>query len=266
MIAEIDPNPVEIKMKILDKRNIKMLMASSILFASSVSATTLQFSFDGGFIMYDPGGNPIAPMSGITGSMTMDIPLLSPNGPYPGTASMSGDQPFYNAYWTAEGSITGYQNIAFGGAPAYCGNHPMCADASITFSWNGNNIPVDASFGMDPSLGFDLTDLTSIYTAWSNGNAVYFDVNSLDTDGDGVLGTAMTEGPFIGFTPYFTGFATVTGVCDDLLLATTCTTIPSGIALPEVTLSTVPVPGAAWLFGSGLLGLAGVIRRKQVRS
>jgi hypothetical protein len=32
----------------------------------------------------------------------------------------------------------------------------------------------------------------------------------------------------------------------------------------EGSVSTVPVPAAAWLFGSGLLGLVGVARRKKV--
>jgi len=31
----------------------------------------------------------------------------------------------------------------------------------------------------------------------------------------------------------------------------------------DITTSVVPVPAAAWLFGSGLLGLVGVARRKK---
>jgi len=44
---------------------------------------------------------------------------------------------------------------------------------------------------------------------------------------------------------------------------------PSGLGGEEVTIhlegiiSAVPIPAAAWLFGSGLLGLVGVARRKQ---
>jgi hypothetical protein len=36
-----------------------------------------------------------------------------------------------------------------------------------------------------------------------------------------------------------------------------------GILVSEVGVSVVPVPAAAWLLGSGLIGLAGVIRRKS---
>lgn len=36
-----------------------------------------------------------------------------------------------------------------------------------------------------------------------------------------------------------------------------------GILVSDVNVSAVPVPGAVWLFGSGLIGLSGVIRRKN---
>jgi hypothetical protein len=47
----------------------------------------------------------------------------------------------------------------------------------------------------------------------------------------------MPGGPFAGFQPTFNGTATV-------------------------NMGTIPVPAAAWLLGSGLLGLVGVARRK----
>lgn len=259
-------------MKILNKRGIKFLAASAaLLLASSASATTtIHFAFDGGFLMYSSYGSPIAPMGGITGTMTMEI-STQPQGPYSGDAYMSGDEPFYGRNWTADASITGYQNVAGGGAPAYCDGHYMCADASISFYWNGNNIPVSAAFGLDPNSGFNPYDVTSIFNMWENGQAAYFDVESLDTDGDGIKGTAIDSfALFNGYTPYFMGIATVTAVCQDVLdpfLNTgleVCTSIPNGLALPEVTITNpVPVPAAVWLFGSGLLGLAGVARRKR---
>lgn len=40
---------------------------------------------------------------------------------------------------------------------------------------------------------------------------------------------------------------------------------PNPVSMPSnITLSSVPVPAAAWLLGSGLLGLSGVARRKAV--
>ena len=64
---------------------------------------------------------------------------------------------------------------------------------------------------------------------------------TVDGNGDGVMGIAMIDGPFAGFNAGFNAnFQTVT---------------------PD-PVNPVPVPAAAWLFGSGLLGLAGVARRK----
>jgi hypothetical protein len=60
---------------------------------------------------------------------------------------------------------------------------------------------------------------------------------STDPDGDGILGTAMVDGALIGYSWSF-----------DLTLA------------PQA----VPVPPAVWLFGSGLLGLTGIARRKKI--
>lgn len=57
--------------------------------------------------------------------------------------------------------------------------------------------------------------------------------SATDGDSDGIPGIAMTAGPFTGFSPYFSGAVTV------------------------------PVPAAAWLFGSGLAGLVGVARRRR---
>ena len=97
--------------------------------------------------------------------------------------------------------------------------------AGVFFDWSTNNdIPVLAVLqGLDdPSDGV-------------------FAVASVDSDGDGVPGTAMITDPFPGQTPAFGGTMT----CAD------CTPPPA-----------VPVPAAVWLFGSGLLGLVGVARRK----
>lgn len=55
---------------------------------------------------------------------------------------------------------------------------------------------------------------------------------SSDVDGDGIPGIGMINGPFPGFNANF-------------------------------DFTVVPVPAAVWLFGSGLLGLIGVARRKK---
>lgn len=47
------------------------------------------------------------------------------------------------------------------------------------------------------------------------------------------------------------------------LTATTKTAFPAVVGTVGIDVNIVPVPAAAWLFGSGLLGLAGVARRKK---
>jgi hypothetical protein len=39
--------------------------------------------------------------------------------------------------------------------------------------------------------------------------------------------------------------------------------LPGLVLIDDVNLSVIPVPAAVWLFGSGLLGLVGVARRKK---
>jgi hypothetical protein len=60
---------------------------------------------------------------------------------------------------------------------------------------------------------------------------------TVDGDGDGVMGIPMMETPFATFNAGF-----------NATLAPT----------PKV-----PIPAAAWLFGTGLLGMIGVARRKK---
>ncbi|MBI5463205.1 MAG: VPLPA-CTERM sorting domain-containing protein [Gammaproteobacteria bacterium] len=61
---------------------------------------------------------------------------------------------------------------------------------------------------------------------------------STDGDGDGVMGIPMVAGgPFAGFNANFNANLT---------------------AIPEV-----PIPAAAWLFGSGLMGLVATARRRK---
>ena len=66
---------------------------------------------------------------------------------------------------------------------------------------------------------------------------------SLFTD-DGISGSPMIDGPFIGLNVNFD--------------------IGSGNSLEVLSVSSVPVPAAAWLFGSGLIGLIGIARRKKI--
>jgi hypothetical protein len=60
---------------------------------------------------------------------------------------------------------------------------------------------------------------------------------------DGIPGSPMIDGPFPGITVAFD--------------------IGSGNSMTVLSVSSVPVPAALWLFGSGLLGLIGISKRKK---
>ena len=80
-------------------------------------------------------------------------------------------------------------------------------------------------------------------------------------DGVGIGGNPMQDGPFQGFSANFDVLSlTITDPDTGETLPPNCDFDPSGnlCAPPEI-----PVPAAVWLFGSGLLGLVGVARRRK---
>lgn len=80
---------------------------------------------------------------------------------------------------------------------------------------------------------------TSFDTEYHNGGAII-------SGDDGIGGSPMDNGPFIGFSANFD----ITEMTFNNCIAN-CGPPP------------VPVPAAVWLFGSGLLGLVGVARRRK---
>jgi len=137
------------------------------------------------------------------------------------------------------------------------------------FSVNGTNF---ASVGISPSVGeLVLNFAVPIFSFGLDLNSFNDEVSAGDTTTlrtsiwlDGVIGVPMlTAAPdsitrFLGFTSD-TSFSSISFVADLL---------PSpgdsfGIDNIEYsTVSAVPVPAAAWLFGSAILGMFGFSRRK----
>lgn len=158
------------------------------------------------------------------------------------------------------------------------GNPGSLIIGNMTFSWNGNNITtqivLDASglFAEVPTIAIgDVYDAStcnssgacaipasdnirkgsypigpvpiatsSFNTTGQTGYGTTIGQLSLGTD-DGVGGSPMDNGPFSGYNANF-----------DI----TTISITTG---PEI----IPIPAAVWLFGSGLLGLAAVARRRK---
>jgi hypothetical protein len=118
-----------------------------------------------------------------------------------GTVYIKDDSPFFGLVWQSNGTLNDQLN------GTYFANHEACW--SSCYDWE---------------ILWEITqtgDTASVLT--------------VDTDTDGILGTAMIAGPYPGFTHQING--TLTAI--------------------------VPVPAAVWLFSSGLVGLIGVARRKK---
>ena len=79
-------------------------------------------------------------------------------------------------------------------------------------------------------------------------------------DGLGLGGSPMQDGPFqLKNANFEITTLTFTGSDDTLVMEQGCTFVLGDDCAPTV----IPVPAAVWLFGSGLLGLVGVARRKK---
>jgi len=228
------------------------------------------------FTALTPDGTGLyAPYNGYTFGGTNDVTFtwdgtfFNSSSDYTGLSSVSNatiSSPtlFLSKLWTAHtvqifgpGTYSFDTALANGGPVTESGNLTMTVGANqigahILFDWN-NNLSIDmvnvwnlnSTFS---NCGAALTNPAAQNCLWTgptniagnNANTV-FALASTDNNGDGTLGIPMVAGgPF---------FDTLYG------------SFNFNFNLQGV--SAVPIPAAAWLFGSGLLGLLGLARRKQ---
>jgi len=116
---------------------------------------------------------------------------------------------------------------------AYCAGTGACATAA-------SDVAITAKNGM-PAIGPAPIATSTYNVAGSTGFGTTLGQLSLGTD-DGIGGSPMDNGPFTDFNANF-----------DI----------TSVTVTSVVTSPVPVPAAVWLFGSGLIGLAGVARRRK---
>jgi hypothetical protein len=165
-------------------------------------------------------------------------------------AALSSPTSFFGVNWFAHdvavygpGTYTIYSNCP-PGSPG-CG-----AGAAYTFAVAPDQVAAHMLFNWGPNLNIDVVDVwnhnqvfgpnlmfkggTITADPWSGVSTTAWDGMSIDWDGDGINGASMIDGPFQGFNANF-----------------------------NVMINPVPVPAAVWLFGSGLIGLFGLSRRKK---
>jgi hypothetical protein len=105
----------------------------------------------------------------------------------------------------------------------------------------------------------ELLSLDAAYTGtnelnWTLDDVVYFGTPNVDIR----LGKeASLGGPYISTPVSFSPYTFVVGVNNTEFSHT-----QESMSIVDVT-TVVPIPSAAWLFGSGLIGLIGIARRKM---
>ena len=247
--------------------------------ATNVSADTYDLSWSGAFTLLDPG-------SGVV------INSDAPNAPYYGFRTpVGGTMSFDTVTGAGTGQMTPFSFFGSGTATASgitfqaigdgAGGPGALVLGNLGFTWN-DNIGIPVSIVLDGSGFFGALQggLTTSDTVAGIGSLAATDgklfdfgkfsyplpfgpspmvtttfntttiagsglednpSGTLPLSDDGIGGSPMVAGPFPGFNANF-----------DI----------TSIHVDNIT-SAVPVPAAVWLFGSGLLGLVGVARRKK---
>ena len=233
--------------------NIKTIAGAVLVMAFSAGAAQAAYTptittTGNNFTMLDPG-------NGITGG-TNDV-TFTWDGSYRTAvvrdnsinATITSPTPFFGSPWYAHnvniyapGSYT--FNAGCPSGDAGCGVGPSYnmtvgigqVGAHMLFNWSVNqNIDVVILWDMKKPWA-DAGPTSPFVSGGGNTGLTVWDGVSIDTDMDidTIHGTKMIDGPFTGFSANFN----VNGI------------------------KPVPVPAAAWLLGSGLVGLVGVARRK----
>jgi len=249
--------------------------------SATASAAVIGVDYSGWFTMINAGG---------TGALTNND--ASTNAMYGLRTAVSGTMTFNTSTGAGSGTMVPFSFFGSGNATASAISFQAVGDGvggagplvlgNMGFSWNGTigiptSIVLDAS-GFFAAVGGGLTT-SSVITGgvlgatdgflFTIGKKKYtlpigpvpiatttFNTTDIGTvvvgtnpsgtlpfTNDGIGGSPMKAGPFPGFNANF-----------DITTLHVNSYIPGGV---------VPVPAAVWLFGSGLLGLVGVARRKK---
>ena len=241
----------------------KLVCVLGICFLSATShADIITFDFTGRLIVADGGGNIIvnngSTYTPIAASLTYNTETgfggsglsITMNG-----ADFLGTPPtFHDITMTRIGSsnlIDGEVLVDWSGTP----NMPLHIEWDATGLFNAIDYGLQAGDVLSGSglyrAGELLTNISSAtpYSSILEDNyySLYYGTPNPDPQGSAPLAATsgslgLTSGPFAGIRGYFD--------------------IGSGNSMYVTSVSSVPVPAAVWLFGSGLLGLVGVAKRK----
>jgi len=137
---------------------------------------------------------------------------------------------------------------------------------SLIIDGTGTSIITD--FG-PPITFIDIADVDFVLTAdrGSNDGVDYLFTNGSITAGTYINTTfdtlSMSVDPMLGFASFWADLANGGRIEGGFMLAGDIASTFGGDTLIAKAGPVVPVPAAVWLFGSGLIGLVGVARRKK---
>ena len=260
------------------RRDLKGFVISAAVASATVMGTTLPERADAAVVTFH-----------FTGRLTVADPYGyviggGADGYTPITAELTLDTDFTGGGLDA-GALIGSSTLSVTVTDDFFGAPVVFHDLTLTYGGSGviGNMLVDwnDNYDMPMQVDWDVAGLaTAIAYGLQVGDTISGDVLKRDTDGDGVgdsvvvssLGSAtpyadtlnydafpdfqkqgpapmaatkfslgLTEGPFVG----------VRGYID----------IGSGNSMTVTSISSVPVPGAVWLFGSGLACFAAAFRK-----
>lgn len=180
--------------------------------------------------------------AGAAQALTVGVTTMNFNGAYGATGSVSSNGTgsftstgtFFGQPWTADAvsfySGVGAHTFTAVGSDAL-NNSIAIGNATYNFSLTASQVAWGTYF--DWNGNYDIPVL-AIMTCTS------FSTGGVCTG----TGTPMQTPPFAGAAPAFDGI----------------------VSSSSATTPQIPIPAAAWLFGSGLVGMAGVARRNKKRS
>jgi hypothetical protein len=128
------------------------------------------------------------------------------------------------------------------------------------------------TFTLDHAMTLTITSVTNVYAQPSDFITNFTGSVVLGTPPPGTLGNVVEIGPVMAtacvLVPNCQGFAgsAVLGPGSYFLDISGIANGSSGYGGDLATFSAVPLPGAAWLFGSAMLGMAMLMKRKPKRS
>lgn len=267
-------------MKTLRKSFISTTLLAGALITTPASAAIFEFGFTGKYTLLDPTGSYMDQQSisstltyddslgtGFSAGLTIenfdtfgatatiyDISLQRVDGTNLIVGNMLADWNVNNGIplsmvWDATGL---FNAIDFGlQAGDVISGTNLKRDGSVIADVGSATPASDGVFDPNTALPLNQGPAPLAVTTWNTamlctpgfdciGNA--FSGGEPFTD-DGIAGSPMIDGPFVGLNVNFD--------------------IGSGNSLTVLSVSTVPVPAAVWLFGSGLIGLIGIARRKK---